>query len=178
MKRPTVYLTMMAALVASACVAGEVRAQGGPSLDGEWLIGEWIHRSETDEGKPLVVKRVCERTLGDHYLTALTKIQVAGNVVLVHKHMMRYDPVREENHSWVFSSNGDFSQGRWKQTSTRIFGGALAGQTVGGKRKSASSTYEWVDGNTYIYRLYDRTIGLKSLPEDIEWDFHRIESGQ
>jgi hypothetical protein len=173
MKRSTIYLSVAAGMLIAA--ASQARAQSGPNPELDWMLGNWVHRSQTPEGEALVVKRVCQRTLGGHYLTALTQIEVAGQVVLKNKHMARFDPARQKYHSWVFSSNGDFAHGMWEQLDTRHFGGELVGQTVDGKRKSATSTYEWVDGDTYIYRLMNRQTAGNSLP-DIEWDFHRVPS--
>ena len=88
-------------------------------------------------------------------------------------HMVRYEPVNANYHSWVFSSNGDFVHGQWSQIATRDWSGKLAGQTIDGKRKTASSTYTFVDGDSYIYRLTDQQVGGEAMP-DVEWDFNRV----
>ena len=89
--------------------------------------------------------------------------------------MVRWDPARQEHRSWVFSSNGDFATGGFRQIATRVWQGNLVGQTYDGKRKSGTATYTPNDANTFTYRLSDRKIGGESLP-DIEWDFHRVLS--
>ena len=45
---------------------------------------------------------------------------------------------------------------------------------MGCKRKTASSTYTFVDGDTYIFRLRDQQVGGADMP-DVEWDFHRMK---
>jgi hypothetical protein len=154
-------------------------AGAGPApnfQDSDAAVGHWLHRSQTPDGEPLVVKRVCQRTLDGHYLTARTQVQVAGHVALKQQHMMRWDPVRQQKHSWVFSSNGDVAQGLWQQPSDHQSRGKLVGQSIDGQRMTASATYEWIDQDTYIYRLTNRVTGGESLP-DIEWDFHRVNAG-
>jgi hypothetical protein len=135
----------------------------------EWHIGQWIHRSQD-----LVVARACKPSLDGHYMTAVTTIKKAGELVLVHRHMVRWDAARQEYRSWVFSSNGDFATGRFSQIATQVWQGNLVGQTYDGKRKSGTATYTRSDGDTFIYRLSDRRIGGQSL-SDIEWDFHRVQ---
>jgi len=182
MKRTLVHMSIAVVLILAA--RGTASAQAPVAVapvpnaqDLDAMVGHWIHRGRTPEGELLVVKRVCERTLDDHYLAARTQVQVAGQTVLVQQHMVRWDPVRKQNRSWVFSSNGDFVHGAWKQASDHQTVGKLVGQTADGKRKTAVATYNWVDNDTYIYRLTQRVTGGQSLP-DYEWDFHRVDVGQ
>ena len=178
-----VFVCMSVVAVLALAVKGTAVAQDPPSpypeanfQDFEAMIGHWLHRGRTPDGQPLVVKRVCERTLDGHYLTARTQLQVAGRIVLKQQHMVRWDPTRQQKHSWVFSSNGDFAHGVWQQLSDQLSQGKLVGQTIDGQRKTAVATYEWVDEDTYIYRLTQRMTGGESLP-DYEWDFHRVHAG-
>lgn len=177
MKRLTVCMTMVGALAVAVCASQEANAQDtlAPELQAlEWHIGQWVHRGRTPEGKLLVVKRVCEPALGGHYLTAVTKIEVNGQEVLGHRHMVRWDSVRQEHRSWIFSSNGDFTTGRWGQIATQVSQGTLVGQTYDGKRTTATATYTRSDADTFVYRLFDHKVGGESRP-DIEWDFHRVQ---
>jgi hypothetical protein len=163
----TAVALMLAAGTAQAADAPEALQPELQSL--EWHIGQWVHRSEG-----LQVTRVCKPSLDGHYLTAVTTIKQAGELVLVHRHMVRWDPARQEYRSWVFSSNGDFATGGFKQIATQVWQGSLVGQTYDGKRKSGTAAYTRVDADTFTYRLSDRKIGGESLP-DIEWDFHRAQ---
>jgi len=180
MKSSASYMTVFAALMIAVCAIGPANAQDNaaaeldPSLQPlEWQLGKWVHRSQTDDGKPLVVMRSCIGSLDGHYLSARTLIRVDGEEVLSHQHKVRWDPAREKHHSWVFSSNGDFAHGSFQQIATQVYQGQLAGQTFEGKRKTGVSTYTRVDADTYIYTLRERKAGNQSLP-DIEWDFHRV----
>lgn len=180
--RKVFVCTSIVVLLALA-LNGTAEAQNAPGPDPaanfqdfERAIGHWLHRGLTPDGQSLVVKRVCERSLDGHYLTARTQLVVAGRIVLNQKHMVRWDAARQQKHSWIFSSNGDFAHGVWQELSDQLSQGKLVGQTIDGQRKTAVATYEWVDEDTYIYRLTQRMTGGESLP-DYEWDFHRVHVG-
>ena len=80
----------------------------------EWLVGEWV--DEDDEGE---VHTVCEWSEDGSFLLRRYRLKVQGEFVMSGVQRIGWDPRRKQFRSWVFDSEGGFSDGLWARDGDR-----------------------------------------------------------
>ncbi len=124
-----------------------------------WLVGDWVN-----EGTDATVKISYRWSEDKNYLLA------DFNVVLpdgeAHKSTQRigWDPLQRKIHSWLFDSDGGFSQGLWTQVED---GWVIKSSAVNpdGETATATISIETKDKAHYIMRGTDRIVGDDSEPD-------------
>jgi uncharacterized protein (TIGR02246 family) len=82
--------------------------------DLEWLLGEWI-----DEGDGAVARTTCHWDASKAYLIREFDLKIGGRAALSGTQRIGWDPSTERFRSWVFDSEGGFSEGRWTRDGVR-----------------------------------------------------------
>ncbi len=76
--------------------------------DLEWLIGDW-----TDSDASGSVQTTCKWTKNKNFMVRYFTASTRDRIQLSGLQIIGWDPARKQIRSWVFDSDGGFSEGRW-----------------------------------------------------------------
>jgi uncharacterized protein (TIGR02246 family) len=118
-----------------------------------WLVGEWI-----DESPAAVVRTSCKWSDDKNFLLQHIEVKRAGKVAMTISQRIGWDSVHKCVRSWVFDSEGGFSEGLWARTDDgwliRSTGGRSDGTAV-----SATNTLTRTGKDSFTWRSEDRVAG-------------------
>ena len=75
-----------------------------------WMIGEWVDTSDRVD-----VRISCDWFANKHFLVRSFSVTTDGQMDLQGTEIVGYDPTTKQIRSWVFDSDGSFSEGVWTQ---------------------------------------------------------------
>jgi uncharacterized protein (TIGR02246 family) len=125
----------------------------------EGLVGEWI--DETDEAE---VHTTCRWAENQSFLLRSFQVKVRGKEGMTGSQRVGWDPHLKQIRSWVFDSDGGFSDGLWSRDGNRWViktGGFLRD----GRPASATNILTLVNRDTIKWASVDRTLGAEVLPD-------------
>jgi uncharacterized protein (TIGR02246 family) len=128
-----------------------------------WLVGEWM--DESDAG---VVKTSCRWTEDENYLIQDFELIVAGHRAVTGQQRIGWDPLTRHVKSWVFDSQGGYSEGLWTEIDGRWVvkaQGVRPDGTVG----TGTNIYTPRTGDSYFFDSTNRVVG-----DDVEPDFRVV----
>ncbi len=124
----------------------------------EWLIGDWVNESQD-----AVVLTTCHWSEDRHYLLREFTVKVTGKPALKGVQRIGWDPAAKQVRSWVFDSDGGFSEGYWsragEQWLIKAHGFHHDGQPV-----SATMMITRLGPGALRWSAYDRTRGSDLIP--------------
>ena len=86
-------------------------AESSAPLDAlAWMIGEWVDTSDRVD-----VHISCDWFANKHFLVRSFSVTTDGQMDLQGTEIVGYDPTTKQIRSWVFDSDGSFSEGVWTQ---------------------------------------------------------------
>jgi uncharacterized protein (TIGR02246 family) len=118
-----------------------------------WLIGDWV--SEESDAAISISYRWSEDNnfiLGDYVM------QTAGEVTLTSQQRIGWNPVAGQFRSWIFDSDGGFSEADWTQTDDAWVIKSAA-VLPDGATGSVTLTLTPIDNNRYSIQGTDRVLG-------------------
>ena len=118
----------------------------------EWLVGEW-----QDPSGKIDVTTACRWDRNKSFLVVEYEVKRTGAEPLHVSQRVGWDGHNGLIRSWVFDSDGGFSEGYWERQGNRWVV-AKAGVLPDGGTGSATNIYEFVDQNTFIWRAIDREV--------------------
>jgi uncharacterized protein (TIGR02246 family) len=136
-----------------------------------WMVGEWVDTSDRVD-----VRINCEWFANKHFLVRSFTVMTDGELDLRGTEIVGYDAAAKQIRSWVFDSDGTFSEGTWAQqgkTWTETMKGVLAD----GHRASAIHSFVPVDANTYVFSSTNREVGGQVQPSISEIKMVRQANG-
>lgn len=126
-----------------------------------WMLGEWI-----DESPDSNVHSLCQWDESGNFLLYDFEVQFAGSISMNGTTRIGWDAVRKQFRSWVFDSEGGFTEGIWirigEEWVVKVTGGTPAGETC-----SSTNVYRQIDDDTFTFRSYDRIVDGE-LTDDID----------
>jgi hypothetical protein len=131
----------------------------------DWLIGEWIN-----EGSDAVVKIKYTWSEDKNFILADLNIQKAGQEAMKCSQRIGWDPVQQKLRSWLFDSDGGFSEGIWAATDKDWIVKSTA-TLPNGQTGSATITYTKTDANRFQIRGTQRIVGDTVEPD---FDVHVV----
>jgi uncharacterized protein (TIGR02246 family) len=140
-------------------------AKAGPAdhlKELEWLVGEWI-----DEGDAAVVQTTCRWDSTRAFLIRDFELKLAGRGVLSGTQRIGWDPSTEQFRSWVFDSEGGFSEGRWTRDGERWVI-KNEGVVPDGRVVTATNSVTRENNDRIRWSTADRTLGGRALEDDAE----------
>ena len=125
----------------------------------EWLVGDWI--DESDEAE---VHTTCRWSEHRQYLIRSFQVTIRGRASTTGTQRIGWDPRQKQIRSWVFDSDGGFSEGfisrdgeRWVMKSVGVL--------KDGRTGSATNVLTHVNRDTMKWTSLDRTLGSEVLPD-------------
>jgi uncharacterized protein (TIGR02246 family) len=130
--------------------------------DLEWLLGDWI-----DERDEAVVQTSCHWDSTRAYLIRDFELRLAGRAALSGTQRIGWDPSTEQFRSWVFDSEGGFSEGRWTRDGERWVI-KNDGVVPDGRVVTATNSILREGKDRIHWSTTDRTLGGQAIEDDAE----------
>lgn len=130
--------------------------------DLEWLLGDWI--DEDDEGE---VQTVCEWSEDGSFLLRRFRLRVGDDLVMSGLQRIGWDPRLKQFRSWVFDSEGGFSDGLWSRDGDRWII-KTTGVLKDGGSASATNIITRESGDVFRWASTNRAVGGFVLPDATE----------
>ena len=137
-------------------------ASATPLKEIEWLVGDWIDETASQEG--LSLQSSCGWTANRTFL--VRKFKAEGKVGVVHAgtEVIGWDPRVRRIRSWVFDSTGGFGENIWVQDGKRWLV-KYSGTLPDGHEVSATHFLTLIDANTLTLQSKDRTHNGERQPD-------------
>ncbi len=117
-----------------------------------WLIGDWI-----DDGGSSVVASTCRWSEDGNFLLQEFKLKINGRNAMNVSQRIGWDPLTKHIRSWVFDSEGGFSQSVWARDGDDWIIKAT-GVRPDGTTASATNILTRSGNDGYIWRSTDRVV--------------------
>jgi uncharacterized protein (TIGR02246 family) len=127
----------------------------------EWLVGEWVEESED-----AVVSTAVAWTDNGSFLLRSFDVRVKGKPALTGTQRIGWDPLTKQFKSWVFDSNGGYSEGLWMRQGDQWVIKAT-GVRADGRVATATQVLTYVNKDTLRWKSIDRTLGGE-ISQDID----------
>jgi uncharacterized protein (TIGR02246 family) len=128
-----------------------------------WMVGDWVE--ESDEA---VVRTECAWADDGNYLLRTFTVHVAGKPALTGSQRIAWDPQRRQFRSWVFDSDGGFSEGSWTQAGEDQWIIRNTGVLRDGSPVTAVNIITREGPETMRWQSTERTMGGVALGDDVE----------
>jgi uncharacterized protein (TIGR02246 family) len=127
--------------------------------DLEWMIGSWI-----DQDEDATIQTDCEWTKNQAFMNRSFAVVIGDEVDMAGMQIIGWDPVAKQIRSWIFDSDGGFSEGKWSRKGDRWLI-QQAGYAPDGRKTSAVNIMTRVDDDSFTWRSTQRAIGGDILPD-------------
>lgn len=124
----------------------------------EWMVGSWI-----DDNEGTLIETDCEWTKNQNFLTRSFKLIVGDEINMSGMQIIGWDPANKQIRSWVFDSDGGFSEGKWTRKGNRWFINQVGTLSDGGQ-STATNIITYVDDDSFTWQSIDRTVDDEILP--------------
>ncbi len=141
-----------------------------PLAELEWMVGEWIDKSEDS-----TVETDVHWTANGKFLTRNFRVSAPGNQDFSGTQVIGWDPIRQQVRSWVFDSEGGFSNGSWKRKGENWVVEST-GYLADGRTASSIQVYARVDDNRFTWQSFGREVDGERLPDIDEVQVVRKET--
>jgi uncharacterized protein (TIGR02246 family) len=124
----------------------------------EWMIGSWI-----DQDEDATIQTDCEWTKNQNFINRSFAVVIGDQVDLAGMQIIGWDPVAKQIRSWIFDSDGGFSEGKWTRKGDRWLI-QQNGTLPDGSRSSAVNIITRVDDDSFTWQSVQREIDGDILP--------------
>jgi uncharacterized protein (TIGR02246 family) len=128
----------------------------------EWMIGSWI-----DQDENATIQTDCEWTKNRNFMTRAFAVVIGDEVNSSGMQIIGWDPATKQIRSWVFDSDGGFSEGKWSRKGDRWYI-RQAGTLPDGGKSSALNIMTRVDDNSFTWQSINREVDGDVLPNVAE----------
>jgi uncharacterized protein (TIGR02246 family) len=127
--------------------------------DLEWMVGSWIDRDDK-----ATIQTDCEWTKNKNFMTRSFAMAIGDRINMAGMQIIGWDPAAKQIRSWVFDSDGGFSQGTWKRKGDRWLIQQVGTLPDGGK-SSAVNIMKKIDNNSFTWQSVERSVDGDPLPD-------------
>jgi uncharacterized protein (TIGR02246 family) len=124
----------------------------------DWMIGSWI-----DQDDKATIQTDCEWTKNRNFMTRSYAVAIGNKVNMSGMQIIGWDPIAKQIRSWVFDSNGGYSDGKWKHKGSRWVV-QQTGVLADGAKTTSTNIFTYVDNNSFTWQSIDRTIDGEMQP--------------
>jgi uncharacterized protein (TIGR02246 family) len=126
--------------------------------DLEWMIGEWVD----DQGGSAVTMQG-EWTANRNFISRSFTVMIEDQIDMSGTQVIGWDPAAETIRSWVFDSDGGFTQGVWTRRDDGWSVRAV-GVLPDGRRSSMVTIIRPIDDDTFTLQSVGREVDGELLP--------------
>jgi uncharacterized protein (TIGR02246 family) len=124
----------------------------------DWMIGSWIDKDDS-----ATIQTDCEWTKNRNFMTRSFAAAVRDQINLSGMQIVGWDPIAKQIRSWVFDSNGGFSEGKWKRKGDKWFVQQTGTMPDGGKT-SALNIFTHLDNDSFTWQSTNRVMDGEMQP--------------
>lgn len=124
----------------------------------DWMIGSWIDKDDN-----ATIQTDCEWTKNRNFMTRSYAVAIRDKVNMSGMQIVGWDPIAKQIRSWVFDSNGGYSEGKWKHKGNRWIVQQTGVLADGGKTAS-TIIFTYIDKDSFTWQSVDRTIDGEMQP--------------
>lgn len=124
-----------------------------------WLLGDWV-----DEGEDTLVMSSCKPIQGGNFLLREFKMHAGGKEIISGEQRIGWDPMSGELKSWVFDSDGGYSEGHWQQDDHRWILKSV-GVSTSGQPVACTTIFTIVDDSSMTWQTVDHQVGATQIPD-------------
>jgi uncharacterized protein (TIGR02246 family) len=124
----------------------------------DWMIGSWIDKDDN-----ATIQTDSEWTKNRNFMTRAFAVAVGDKINMSGMQIVGWDPIAKQIRSWVFDSNGGYSDGKWKRKGDRWIV-QQAGTLPDGGKTTSTNIFKHIDNNSYTWQAIDRTVDGEVLP--------------
>lgn len=124
----------------------------------DWMIGSWIDKDDN-----ATIQTDCEWTKNRNFMTRSFAVAAGDKVHMSGMQVVGWDPIAKQIRSWVFDSNGGYSDGKWKHKGNRWIV-QQTGVLVDGGKTTSTNIFTYVDKDTCTWQSIDRTVDGEMQP--------------
>lgn len=124
----------------------------------EWMIGSWIDKDDN-----ATIETDCEWTKNRNFMTRSFAMVVDDQVNKSGMQIVGWDPVAKQIHSWVFDSDGAFSEGKWTRKGEKWLI-QQTGTLPDGAKSSALNIFAHVNDDSFTWQSINREVAGEVLP--------------
>ncbi len=127
-----------------------------------WLVGEWV-----DESPDGMVKIAYRWTDNHVYIVSDFSLHIGREAALTGTQRLCWDPLANKVRSWIFDSEGGFTEGLWTRDGDRWVV-KLNGVTRTGLAGSSTNIIKRLSGDRYSWQARDRVMGDEMAKDTAE----------
>jgi uncharacterized protein (TIGR02246 family) len=124
----------------------------------EWMIGTWVDQDEQNR-----IETTCQWTKNRNFITRSFTMSIRDRIEMAGMQIVGWDPAAKQIRSWVFDSDGGFSEGVWKKKDKRWYIQS-AGILPDGGKSSSVNIITCIDNNSFTWQSVNREVGGELLP--------------
>lgn len=124
-----------------------------------WLLGDWV-----DEGEDTLVVSSCRAVQGGNFLLREFRLHVGGEEVVSGEQRIGWDPPSGKLKSWVFDSDGGYSEGFWQRDDNRWILKSV-GVSTEGLPATCTTIYTLIDENTMTWQIVNHEVAGAIVPD-------------
>jgi len=124
----------------------------------EWLVGSWVD----GDGRASIQTKV-EWTKNRNFLRRSFAVVLGDQIDMSGMQIIGWDPAEKQIRSWVFDSEGGFSEATWTHKGDQWFiqtGGTL----TDGRKATSLNILTYVDGDSFKWESVNREVDGELLP--------------
>jgi uncharacterized protein (TIGR02246 family) len=126
----------------------------------DWMVGSWVDKDETDN---VTIQTDCEWTKNRNFMTRSFAVAIGDQVNKSGMQILGWDPTAKKIHSWVFDSDGGFSEGDWTHKGKKWIIKQRGTLADGGKTYATNILTE-IDNDSYTWESINREIDGETQP--------------
>jgi len=145
----------------------ETAADAGPPTSNfeylkelDWMIGSWVDNDDVDH---TMVQTDCNWTKNKNFMTRSFAMSIDGQVNMAGMQVVGWDPIAKQIRSWVFDSDGGFSEGKWRRKGDRWLI-QQTGTLPDGSKSTAVNIIKEIDKDSFTWQSVDRSLNGDLLP--------------
>lgn len=124
----------------------------------EWMIGSWI-----DQDEDATIQTDCDWTKNQNFMNRSFAVVVDDQVDMAGMQIIGWDPIANQIRSWVFDSDGGYSEGKWTRKGDRWLI-QQNGTLPNGSRTTAVNIITRVDDDSFTWQSVQREVDGDILP--------------
>jgi len=124
----------------------------------EWIIGTWV-----DGDGHARIETTCEWTRNKNFITRSFTVSIQDRIDMAGMQIIGWDPAAKQIRSWVFDSDGGFTEGRWMKKDNRWYI-TKTGTLADGRKASSVNVITTVDDDRFKWQSVNRIVDGDLLP--------------